>query len=310
MKNELIVSTGAGSDLDGYACSVGYAELLNKIGRPATAISVGEIDKETKFVLSLIGGAEIEKTSSITKDAQIILVDTTNSKFLNIDADPKQVVEIIDHRKVNDAHLFPWAKVQVELVGSCATLIVEKFIEESIEPSMLSAYLLYGAIVSNTVNFKNQITLDRDIKAADYLKTLIDIPEDFVEKMFRAKTDIEGGNLKLFLESDYLEREVLGKCIVVFQPEIVETEHLIENRSDEVKSLINAIVKDKNLDYYLINIIDTLEGYNHILVFDSSSQKLLENILNIKFENGIAKINHILMRKEIMGKIKDYLEKN
>lgn len=195
MENRIIVASNANPDLDGYACALGYAELLNKTGKDVQAILLGSIDDETKFVLDLIHQKPIEPTKQGIENSNLIMVDNSNLDALRVSADPKKIIEIIDHRRVNDSSLYPWAKSQIELVGSCATLIVEKFQDEKTEPSHDSAYLLYGAIVSNTINFKNKITVTRDIEAADYLKTLIDIPDNFAEQMFRARTNIEGGGI-------------------------------------------------------------------------------------------------------------------
>lgn len=305
MKKRIFITSNKNPDLDGYACAVGYAEFLNRTGKKAKAILLGEIEDETKFVLNLADIKSMEKYGGEI-DSDLIIVDTTNLQSLGRDVDKKLLVEMIDHRRVNDASLYPWAKVQNELVGSCATLITEKFMQAKIKPSKETAYLLYGAIVSNTINFKNKITSDRDRAAASFLKKLIDIPEDFAEKMFRARTNISGGNLSNYLHKDFIEQNVCGKIMTIFQMEIVETDNLIKNRLDEIKDIIHDIIKDKKLDYYFLNIIDTLKAYNYILVVDEKTETLLKKILELNFVDKLVKTDHIIMRKEIIAKIKDH----
>jgi inorganic pyrophosphatase/exopolyphosphatase len=103
---------------------------------------------------------------------KIILVDTSGPQWISKKINLEKVVEIIDHRQVENTSEFPNAKVQIELVGSCATLITEKFMTAKIIPSEKSATLLYCAIISNTINFKNKVTTDRDRKVAVWLKNL------------------------------------------------------------------------------------------------------------------------------------------
>ena len=307
MDKKIIVASNANPDLDGYACAVGYAELLNKIGQPSEPLLTGSIDDETKFVLDIIGLQPLQKNTKSIEENKIILVDTSNFDSLKVSADPKNIIEIIDHRRVNDASLYPWAKSQIELVGSCATMIVEKFQQAQVEPSFTASYLLYGAIVSNTINFKNKITVERDIKAAAYLKNNLDIAPDFAEKMFRARTNITGVKLSDYLHKDFIEQTVCNKHLTAFQMEIVETDALIEKRLDEIKTIILDIIKDKKLDYCFLNIIDTLAAHNYILVFDHETEELLSKILNLSFNHQLVKTDYIIMRKEIMAKIKDHL---
>jgi len=306
---KLLVTSNLNPDLDGYACSVGYAEYLKLSGKKADPVLLGEIDDETTYVLNLTSESAIPQFNGDLKGkGELILVDTTSAESLKTELDPKQVVEIVDHRRLNDAYLMPWAKKQIELVGSCATLIVEKFITDKLPIKKETAHLLYGAIVSNTINFKNQITTVRDKNAAKHLLKEIEIAEDFAEKMFRARTNIKGDNLSRYLHKDYVELQICGRKLTVFQMEIVETDQLIKERLSEIISIAKFIIKDKELDYCFINIIDTLKAYNYIITLDETTENMLGKILNLKFQNNFAKTDIIIMRKEIMPKIKEYLD--
>lgn len=96
--------------------------------------------------------------------------------------------------------------------------------------------------------------------------------------------------------------------MTIFQMEIVGTDELIDQRLDEIKDIISDIIKDRKLDYCFLNIIDTLKAYNYILAIDQSTEALLKDVLRLEFKDGIVKTGYIIMRKEIMAKIKDYLE--
>lgn len=309
MDKKIFVASNKNPDLDGYACAIGYAEFINRTGKNGKAILLGEIDDETSFVLNLAVISPLEKYQGEI-DSDLIIVDTANLKNLGKDVDEKLLVEIIDHRRVNDASLYPWAKVQNELVGSCATLIADKFMEADLKPLRETAYLLYGAIVSNTINFKNKITTKRDREAANFLKILIDIPDSFAEQMFRARTNIESENLSRYLHKDFVQLVLSGENFTIFQMEVVGTDKIIAERLEEIKEIMNEIIEGKDLDFYFLNMIDTLEAFNYIITTNKKSQILLENILGLKFDNDLIKTDYIIMRKELMAKIKDYLDKS
>lgn len=307
---KIIITSNLNPDLDGYACSIGYAEYLNKIAKNAEPILLGEIDDETKFVLEFGKIKALEKKEKDISKNKLVIVDTSNLDSLKLNIDPHKLIEIIDHRRVNDSSLYPWAKTQIEMVGSCATLIAEKFISSNIEPSAETKLLLYGAIVSNTINFKNKITTDRDINASNYYKETLNLPEDFAEQMFRARTNIKGDNLNRYLNKDYIEQTLCGKKLTGFQMEIVGAKDLVDNRVNDICQIVTKVIQGKALDYCFLNIIDTIEAYNYIFAFNQQTEILFTKILGLKFTNGFTKTECIIMRKEIMAKIKDFLENN
>lgn len=307
MKNNIVITSNANPDLDGYASAIGYADLLQKQGKNTESILLGRPQTEIIFVANYLKEKILPVfEGDLNQFDQIIMVDTSFLGTLEKEVDPKKLTEIIDHRAVNQSHLYPWAKVQIELIGSCATLIVEKYRKAEISPNKTVATYLYGAIASNTINFKNKITTQRDIRAAEYLKKIAHIPDNFVEKMFLEKSDFSGDKLEQHIKHDYVENHIVDKYLTIFQIEIAHTDLLVRDRLDEICKIMNDVVADKKLDFYFINIIDVLEGYNYIISPDEKTKKLLEKILELKFQDSLAKTDYIIMRKEIVAKIKDH----
>jgi len=149
MPKNLVISY-VNPDLDGASCTVARAELLAKEGVVADMGLLGEPLAEVLFMFSYLG----LKMPEIFPDARgyenIYLMDVSELHMLEGRVPAEKVVEIVDHRKVNDLAKFPNAKAQVELVGAAATLVAERFKKAGFAPSKSTAALLYGAIVSNT----------------------------------------------------------------------------------------------------------------------------------------------------------------
>jgi len=177
LKGKILVTAQPNPDIDRVACIIGYSELLQKQGIDAHPGIVGNIHREALFILENFN-VNYSKVSekSISGFDEFILVDSSSRTGLSENIDINKVVEIIDHRKSNEAHVFKNAKIQIEFVGAAATLIVEKFMESGTELSEGSRILLYGAIVSNTLNFKSNTTTGRDKKAAEWLKKRLNLP--------------------------------------------------------------------------------------------------------------------------------------
>ena len=227
-------------DLDGYACSFAYAELLNKTNKNAVGVAFGTPYVEVQYVLNnfeinpLASGEDILLKN---KNCSVIFLDESSVSHLPPNISPDQVVEIIDHHMANEEEKFVNAKKQIEAVGSCATLVAERFAQSGLRPSREAVILLYGAIVSSTVNFKNKVTTERDKVMADWLLTLIDLPDDFVKNLFLSKSAV-GDDLEQILYSDMKVVELARVKVCIFQLEISGVEKLLENRKDEIMSIL------------------------------------------------------------------------
>lgn len=306
MSKARIVITGyTNPDLDGTACAVAYAELLSKNERNAIAAFFGTPQEEAKYALNTFNVKNLpDAETELKKTDEVILVDASDTFGISNKIDPLNVIEVIDHRKLHQAEKFPNAKVQIQLVGACATLITEKFINSTVSIASSSAGLLHSAIVSNTVNFQANVTTDRDKDAAFWLSKKFILPEHHIHKMFVAKSQFNKPLLDVF--EDYFATFLFnGKKVGSAQLEIIDTDAFI--RQNNVKDTLNKIKNQKNLDYIFLTAIDVEKATNTFVVADEASQKLLEKTLKVNFNNGVAIKKGIMMRKTITPLIKDVL---
>jgi inorganic pyrophosphatase/exopolyphosphatase len=231
------------------------------------------------------------------------LVDASELDGLTSEIDPNHVIEIIDHRKINNAEKFPQANIQIELVGAAATLIAEKFFNTHIPISESSAALLFGAIVSNTINFKAKVTTDRDFKMAEWLKHQTNIPETFVHDMFAAKSEFDLPLRDLFYQ-DYKITKLVGKKLVIIQLEILEPAHFLKQHETEIKQTLQELKTEHDLDYIFVTAIDLERAHNVFVTIDPASQALIEQVVQTDGPN------RIYMRKEIMPILVTLLERD
>lgn len=306
-EKEILITSYTNPDLDGVACAIAYAELLTKQGHPAIAGVFGTLHREAQFVFKTFHITPPENAESIiAAQTKVILVDASDTTGISEKIQSEQVIEIIDHRKVNRSDKFPNAKVQIELVGAAATLIGEKFIETKIAISPESAALLYSAIVSNTINFQANVTTNRDKRTSDWLKTFITLPDDYTHEMFAYKSRITGPLKEVFLQ-DFAKFTFGGKRISVIQLEIIEVDTFMDTHREEIKNALAEIKKENNLDMIFLTCIDIERGYNRFVAVDDASKELVEKTMGVTFANDIAQRNGIIMRKEITPLLKEYL---
>lgn len=307
-KMKLLVTPYKNPDLDGTACAFGYAEFLRKNGKDAVAAVFGKPHREAQFVLDKFNIPALENAEEVVNNTDgIIIVDASDLRGLSDKIQPEKVVEIIDHRKIHEAHKFPNAKAQIELVGSAATLIAEKFYNNKTTISPESAELLFSAIISNTINFQANVTTKRDHELVDWLKTKFSLPENYIHEMFNDKSQFKK-SLKETIIDDFATFNFNNHNLGIAQLEIINVNEFIRENLVKIKKILEELKKEKSLDLIFLTCIDLENAFNEIVVIDEDTQKFLEQALKVKFEDEVTKREGILMRKEIVPLIKEVLE--
>jgi manganese-dependent inorganic pyrophosphatase len=237
----------------------------------------------------------------------VVLTDASDRQGLPDIFSLDQVIEIIDHRPVHSADTFPNAQVHIELVGSAATLVTEKFMESEATITESSAALLYCAIVSNTLNFRAAVTTDRDKHAAQWLLKKVAIPENFVHDMFVAKSDVSGLQLKTRLYGDCAVKEFNGTLVAVAQLEVMGAEELVTQRLTEIQEILHDLKTDRGAAILFLSIIDLETAQNIFVAENTKAEELASHALGLQFSKGIARRAGFLLRKEIAPLLKQAL---
>lgn len=304
MKN-IITTTYKGPDLDGYGCAMAYAELLRKQGRDAVACVWGKPQLE---VLWLIQTFHLPTAKDSINDvmADVVLLDASSPEDLPTPLQSKQVVEIIDHRKIHKADEFPNAKQQIELVGAAATLVAERFVEAHMEPSKESALFLLGGIISNTQNFTG-IATDRDRAMADWLWSVSGVPADLARQMFLAKSNLSGSRLKESMFIDLKTLQLQEKRISIVQLEIIGVQQLVNNRREEMEQILKEIHTREQSDFTFINMKDLDSGTSMILCLDQATADLLKNLPGVTWNGLVCQSAQLTLRKQLSSWIQNQL---
>jgi manganese-dependent inorganic pyrophosphatase len=310
MNNSIIVTGYESPDLDGVACAVGYAEFLSKKGKEAIAVTFGNLQREAEFVLRTTNSIFPPKGEELLEnDTPVILVDASDLVGISKKIDPQQVIEIFDHRMINDAEKFSNATKHIEAVGSCATLIADRFFAEDIPISEGAAIALYAAIISNTINFNASVTTDRDRKMAAWLNEKASVPANFIHSMFAYKSQITKP-LKDVFDQTIAHFIFNNQKIVIVQIELIDAENFVRNNLKEISRVLEVYKHAENADFVFLTSIDVEKGGNIFVVTDDETKVLLEKALVVSFMGYIAKRSGIIMRKTITPILKQLLEQN
>lgn len=305
----ILVTSYVNPDLDGVAGVMAYGEFLRTKGKNAVVGIIGEPDDETKYILDRFGFEYPPMILNADNFAEVILVDASDLNGLEGKISAEKVIEIIDHRKVHEADKFPKAKAQIEFVGAVATLVAEKFIKNNVDISKESATLVYGAIISNTLNFKGGVSTDRDKETAAWLNKVAKLPDDFWKELFIAKSDLSGKKLAERIKGDFAWFMLGDKKVGIAQIEMIGAKKLVNERSDEIVQVLDKIKKEMTLDFIFQNTIELEDAKNFFVAHDSQTQKLLEKVLQVQFAGVVAERPNLIMRKEILPFLKQELDR-
>lgn len=297
-----LVATYPHADLDGTSCTLAYTELLRSQGVDAHATLVNQPHAEAVYALERLNVTPPDNLDPREAE-RISLVDVSVVDQIDPRTPRERVVEIIDHRTLHEATEFPNAKAQIELVGAAATLVAERFQQAGKAPSAQHAGLLYGAIASNTILFQASVTTDRDRAMAAWLQSIAQLPEDFIENMFAYKSDVSGDKLHHTLRNDFSWREVHGVKIGIAQLEILNAHATVLERRTELETLLEELCTNEGADITFLNAIDLMHGTTTFFAPNKAAQECILEPLELTFDDNIAQLPYVLLRKQIGPKI-------
>ncbi len=284
-------------DLDGVACIMAYAELLQNQNMRVEGCVFGIPQSEVQYFIKkhLIPVACYPNKISSKWD-RFILVDASSMKGMPQVVENNLVMEIIDHREGNPKVEFPHAKIQNELIGAAATLIVERFMKQNLLPSINNAKLLYGAIFHNTLNFISSNATERDKQAIQFLEKHFGLSEDIAQQMFSYATQEILSNPDQAIISDAKQFDTFNFY------QLIVSNFDYEKIEKQIAQTIQKQDMKHPCQWSLLNLIDVTKKRSALYVPCKKGQDIIEKALQCSFINSWAIIPSML-RKQITPKI-------
>jgi nanoRNase/pAp phosphatase (c-di-AMP/oligoRNAs hydrolase) len=292
-----IVMARSEPDLDGVACAFAYSEFLTAGGANSLPWYPDQADGEATFALTELPAAKFASLDSVGSADGFILVDSSDLDGIPPGIDPRKFIEVIDHRFYTDpkAH-FPYAKLQIESVGAAATLITERFIGSGLPPSKESVALLYGAIHSNTLHLKGDLTTERDVAAATWLEETGRLPDLWLQRQFDHRRQEIIADFSGFLARErkrYSNPEV--GCFEIAQLEFLRASAALTTEAAAIKSMVIDSPTPIALNLVDIEISKSCFITSHPII-----QARVSNALDASFHDNIAEFSPALLRKQMV----------
>jgi manganese-dependent inorganic pyrophosphatase len=278
-------------------CSIAYAELAERTrSEQFQPLVWGRMNPETRLVLARFGVEPPPAADRLTGDYQVTLVDTHHPQQLSAELDTTRVVEIIDHHPAGHPAAFPHASIQNEEVGAAATLIIERFRTTDVAPSPPVAGLLAAAVISNTLNLSAPSTSDRDHAALEWLRPIASIPDSFVREMFDALSDTSELTTAELLARDYKEFRTGPITVGITQIEATDPA-AVADRADLPEQIRQLAAARADAAHVFVSVIGLLDHTTTVISVHPDTRDLLAQALGLKFDEDVARVSRILLRK-------------
>jgi inorganic pyrophosphatase/exopolyphosphatase len=305
---KILVTAKVNPDLDGAACTLAYSDLINKLGGNVEGVIFGSPQSEVRYFIEK-HNIDINSKQDVKSDNwnEFVLVDASSMKGMPSSVVSDKVIEIIDHRKGKPEQEFPGVKIQNELIGAAATIVVERYRKAKQKPEPNHAKLLYGAIYHNTLNFIAFNSTARDQEAADYLEKLFGFEKSMIRDMFDFATEIIESDIKQALEDDAKE---FGSGFKIGAYQLVVWGSGVKNKGKEIELGVDELSKKLQANWAFLNLIDLENRKSNIFCKNPNGQQVLQKAIGCNFSNNWCELDKAWLRKQIMPKVNDVVGKS
>lgn len=298
MEEKILIFGHKNPDTD-TICSSMVKERFNKKTecKFPKAVRLGNINKETQYVLDYLGLEAPELIESVEEGQKVILVDH-NEFGQSVDGIEKaKIMGVVDHHRIANFETSEPLYYLAKPYGCTSTILYQEYKHRNFEISKEEAILMASAIISDTLLLKSPTTTEHDIKALEELEKIagIDIKEYGLE-MLKAGTDLDDFTAKELVNLDAKSLEKNGVKFVIAQVNTVSIEDVLK-RQEELENAMREEIKENGLNIFVLAITDILNSNSEIIALGDKVD-VVEKAFDKKLENNRAFLEGVVSRKK------------
>jgi manganese-dependent inorganic pyrophosphatase len=283
-------------DTDTITAAIATAYFYQQNGQDATAVALGTPNDETAYALAEFGVDAPEVITTATAD-QVILVDHNESVQSVVNVADVDVVAIYDHHKIDFKSAAPLL-VNVQPVGSTATILYQEFKHANIEIPAHIAGLLASAVISDTLLLKSPTTTPADELVLTELAKIAGIKdvEAYGLALLKAGTDLSTKTEKVLLEGDAKSFDMAGTTVRIGQVNTVDIADVL-TRQAAFESEMAATMTQEGYDAFLFVITDIVNS-NSKAIFVGEGADKLEAAFGTPVVDNVIDLPGVVSRKK------------
>jgi manganese-dependent inorganic pyrophosphatase len=247
---------------------------------------------------------------------RVVLVDHNEPRQSIGSLDEAELVEILDHHRLDNASTHTPIRFTVDVVGSTSTLVTERIEEAGLSAPPQIAGVLLAGVLSDTLILTSPTTTERDHRAAHRLARWAFIPgsplagetlESFGDKVIEAGAGLESRNPDEIVTQDLKRYEAGGYRFTIAQAEVTK---YIESE-DTKQALFDALNRQQEkygLDFAMLMITNVVGTSSRLMT--STGPPVLNELPYPLLSDGMRHAEGVVSRKKqllpvVLGLVED-----
>ncbi|BDD05858.1 manganese-dependent inorganic pyrophosphatase [Aureibacter tunicatorum] len=306
MSEKALIFGHKNPDTDSICSVLAYEALKKQLGENVEARRLGNLNKETEFVLNYFDVEAPKLLATVDPNAEgaenterqkVILIDH-NERIQSVDGlETAQITEVIDHHKFGEFSTFEPLMIRAEPVGCSSTILLTIYKENDLLPEKKMAGMMLSAIISDTLLFKSPTCTPRDVKAAEELAKIAGVDlEKYGMDMLIAGASFGDKSTKEIINMDMKEFEMGANKIAIAQVNTVNVAEILDQK-EQYESTIQEQIESEGYDLFVFIITDILRSGSETIVLGKATD-VFESAFDTKLDNNTAWLEGAVSRKK------------
>ena len=297
MENKILIFGHKNPDTDSICSSIIHEILDKKNGIETKAVRLGNINKETQYVLDYLKIEAPELIEEVEEGQEVALVDHNEFSQSVKGIEKAKILSVIDHHKIANFETSEPLYYTAKPYGCTATILYEEYKLANEPISKKEAILMASAIISDTLLLKSPTTTLKDEKALEELAKIAEIDvKEYGLEMLKAGTDLDDFSAEELIKIDAKEFEKEGTKFEIAQVNTVSIEDVLK-RETELKAIIQKTIEKKGLSLFVLAITDILNSNSEIIALGQKTG-VIKLAFGKELENDKAFLEGVVSRKK------------
>ena len=226
---------------------------------------------------------------------KVILVDHNEPKQSIKGIESANIVEIIDHHRLDAVKTDLPIFIDAEPLGSTCTIVHELFVRNRLVPDEYTAKVLLTGIMADTLVLKSPTTTPIDKEASEALSKICKVNvNDFGHEMFNNMESLTNADPEEAILSDFKRYVERGTNIGIGQCETT-TLHDLDQYKDKFLKALEDVRQKNSLDWAVLMITNVMKENSVLLTTD---YRAVKNLPYTEIEPFIFDMPGVMSRKK------------
>lgn len=229
---------------------------------------------------------------------QVILVDHNEESQAVDGIEQADVLEIIDHHRLNSIQTIGPVVFRNQPVGCTATIIYQMYQEYNKPVNPVIAGLLCSAIISDTLLFRSPTCTLLDEDAAKELAEIAGINmEELAQAMFKAGSNLQGKSAEEICFLDFKQFTVNDTVFGVGQVNSMSVKELTEIKT-QIESELDKIRQNHRLDMIFFMLTNIMTESSELLCVGPEAREKAISAFDLNGKSDTLYLKGVVSRKK------------